>query len=152
MTSLRDSLNSSLKVALRSHDEQRKAVLRGALAALKQAEVDGQQELDEQAVQAILQKEVKAQREFEADAEKAGRHELIETAWSRIAILEEFLPQQLSRDEIAGLARVAISESGATSPRDMSAVMKILMPQVKGLSDGKAVSSVVGELLKAANA
>ncbi len=128
------------------------AKLRGALAALKQAEVDGQQELDEQAVQVILQREVKAQREFEADAEKAERHDLIETARSRITILEEFLPQQLSRDEIAGLARVAISESGATLPRDMGAVMKILMPQVKGRSDGKAVSSVVGELLKAANA
>ena len=152
MTSLQESLNSSLKEALRSRDEQRKAVLRGALAALKQAEIDGQQELDEQAVQTILQKEVKALREFEEDAEKAERPELIQIARSRIAILEEFLPQQLTRDEIAGLARAAISESGSTSPRDMGAVMKILMPQVKGRSDGKAVSAVVNELLKAANA
>ena len=152
MTSLRESLNSSLKEALRSRDEQRKAVLRGALAALKQAEVDGQQELDEQAIQAILQKEVKAQREFEADAEKAERPELVQIARSRIAILEEFLPQQLSSNEIAGLARAAISECGATSPREMGAVMKILMPQVKGRSDGKAVSGIVSELLKAANA
>ena len=152
MDDLRERLDANLKEALRAGDTVRKAVLRGALAAIKQTEVDGQQQLDAAGVAAVLQKEVKSQRETIADAERAGRSDLVAAAAARIAILEEFLPPALSRDEISALAKAAIAESGAASPRDMGAVMKLLMPRVQGRADGKLVSSVVGELLRSAGA
>jgi len=109
--------------------------------------VDTRQELTAEDAVNILQKEAKKRRESIDDAEKAGRADLAEQERMELTILEEFLPRQLSREEVASLARDAIAQTNATSANDMGKVMGVLMPKVKGLADGKLVNQVVRELL-----
>ncbi len=147
--SLRDQLTGDLKTALRSGDEARKGTLRLMLAAVKQAEIDKRPAgaLDEGEVLAAIQKEAKARREAIADAQKANRADLVAMNEAELRVIESYLPQQLTREELSGLARAAIAEAGAAGPQQMGAVMKLLTPRTKGRADGKLVSDVVRELL-----
>lgn len=145
--STKESLQDSLKDAMRAGAAIRRATLRMALAAVHNAEIERRGELEEPEVLAILQKEVKSRRETAEEARQAGRQDLAEQAEQEIAILEEFLPRPLSHEELVAMARQAISEVGATSPREMGQVMKVLMPRVKGRADGSEVSEVVHQLL-----
>ena len=144
---LKEQLSQALKDALRQKDETRKSTIRLAMAAIKNAEIDTQAELDETAILAILQKEVKSRRETIEAAELARRPDLILGAQAEIAILEGFLPQPFSTAELEKLVQAAIAATGATTPRDMGAVMKHLMPQTQGRADGKTVSQVVRQFL-----
>lgn len=143
----KEKLNQALKTAIREGDQLRKSVLRMALAAIKNAEIDKRTELDTPSMLAILQKEVKSRRETIEGAQQAGRDDLIETAQSEIAILESFLPQPLTPEELDILVKEAIAEVGASSPREMGLVMKSLMPKVQGRADGKEVSQAVRQAL-----
>jgi len=96
---------------------------------------------------AILMREAKKRRESIAEAEQAGRVDVVAEEQAELAILESYLPRQLSAEEIAALARAAISEVGATSPRDMGNVMRVLMPRLKGQAEGKLVNQIVRDLL-----
>lgn len=145
--SKKDELTQALKDALRARDNRRKSTIRLTLAAIKNAEVEANAELDESKILAIIQKGVKSRRETIEAAERANREDLITEANEEISILEEFLPQPLNREDLEKLAREAIAESGATSPREMGNVMKLLMSQVQGRADGKRVSQVVKQLL-----
>lgn len=145
--SKKDQLSQALKDALRQKDETRKSTIRLALAAIKNAEIDANAELDETAILAILQKEVKSRRETIEAAERAQRQDLLLQAQAEIAILEGFLPQPLTTTELENLVREAIAATGATTPRDMGAVMKHLMPHTQGRADGKTVSQVVRQFL-----
>jgi uncharacterized protein YqeY len=140
-------IENDFKVALRARDEVRKRTLRMVLSAIKLAEVDKGEPLEEGEVLAILQKEVKSRHESIADAEQAGRPDIITESKSEISVLEGYLPQQLTRDEIIKLANDAIAEVEATSLQDMGNVMKVLMPRVKGRADGSEVSQTVRNLL-----
>ena len=144
----REKLNQELKDAMRAGDDLKRSTLRMVLAAIKNAEIDARRDLEENQVVAIVQKELKSRRESIEDAQKAGRPDLIKTAEAEMAILETFLPEQLGEDEIRALAEEAIAETGATSPRDMGGVMKVLMPRVQGQADGKRVSTIVREVLQ----
>ena len=137
-----------MKEAMKSGDVLKRTTLRMALAAIKNREIDERAELDEPAVLALLQKEVKSRREAIVDAKSAGRDDLIEQAEAEIEILDAFLPKQLTEDEIRSLVQEAISETGAASMREMGNVMKALMPRVQGRADGKLVSGIVRELLQ----
>lgn len=141
------SLQTALKQAMVNKDAERRDVLRMTLNAITQVEVDERRALEPAEIAAILQAEVKKRRESIEEARAAGRLETAALEESRLAILEEFLPRQLTRDEIAALAREAIAQSGAQSVKDMGKVMSVLMPQVKGQADGKLVNEVVRELL-----
>jgi uncharacterized protein YqeY len=143
----KEKLSQALKDAMRARDKRRKSAIRLALAAIKNTEIDNKTELDEPDVLAIIQKEVKYRRETIEAAERADRQDLIAEANEEIAILEAFLPQPFTTEELENLARAAISEAGATSPREMGNVMKLLMLQVKGRADGKTVSQIVLQLL-----
>ena len=146
--STKTQLENDLKDAMRSGDELRKRTLRMALSAVKLAEVEKGTKLDEPAVLAILQKEIKTQREAIADAERAGRPDLVAEAVAQISQLESYLPQPLTSAEIEALARAAIDEVGATSAREMGQVMKVLMPRVQGRAEGAQVSQIVRQLLR----
>jgi hypothetical protein len=98
-------------------------------------------------VLAILQKEIKSRRESISDAQQAGRPDIVADAELEIGILEEYLPQPLSAGDLEAMARAAIEEVGATSPREMGQVMKILMPRIQGRADGAQASQIVRELL-----
>ena len=140
-------LESDLKEAIRARDDLRKRTLRMALSALKNAEIEKRGALDDIELLAILRKEVKTRRESIADAQRAGRNDLITSSEAEITVLEKYLPEPLSLEELETLARQAISEVGATSPQQMGQVMKILVPRVKGRVEGALVSQVVQKLL-----
>ncbi len=143
----REKLNQALKEALRSGDRLRKDTLRMVMAAIKQAEVDNRRSLDEAAVLAILQKQVKSRRETLEAARSANRDDLAAEAEAEIAILQDFLPEPMSADELRALAQEAIAEVGAASMRDMGRVMKTLLPRVAGRAASSEVSAVVRQLL-----
>jgi uncharacterized protein YqeY len=147
MTTTKEQLTQALKDAMRAQDDLRKRTVRMALAAIKNAEIDKQSELDEPAVHAILQKEVKARRETIEGAQQAGRDDLIMEAEAEITVLEEFLPQALTPDELEVIVRETINDVGATSMREMGAVMQAVMPKVQGRADGKEVNQIVRHLL-----
>ena len=140
-------IEKDFKDAFRAGDEVRKRTLRMVLASIKLAEVDKGKPLIEEEVSGILQKELKSRRESIADAKQAGRPDIVAEAESEISILEEYLPQQLTQDEINSLAKKAIAEVGASSPQEMGNVMKVLMPRVKGRADGSVVSQTVRKFL-----
>ncbi len=141
------NLNQALKDAMKSGDETRKRTVRMVLAAIKQVEVDKRIELDEAAVIAILQKESKTRRESLEEAKKAERQDLAAAAQAEIDILNTFLPQSMSGEELRELARQAIHETGASGPADMGKVMKAMLPKVAGRAPGDQVSAAVRELL-----
>ena len=145
---LKDQLNHTVQDAMRAGDERRKTTLRMALSAIKLAEVQKGGPLDETAVLGILQKEVKSRHEAIEDARKAQRPDLETAAQAEIAILQAFLHQPLTTEELEQMVRAAIAETGAASPRDMGKVMGLLTPRTKGRADGKAVSDLVKHMLQ----
>lgn len=145
---LKDQITTSIKDAMRAGDELRKTTLRMALSAVKLAEVQKGGPLDETNVLGIIQKEVKSRNEAIEDARKANRPDLEAAAHAEIAILQEFLPQPLTPQQLEQMVREAISETGATSPREMGKVMSLLTPRTKGRADGKVVSELVKQKLQ----
>ena len=146
--SLKSELENALKDAMRAKDDLRKGTLRLALSAVKLAEVEKRDDIDDEAVLRILQKEVKSRRESIEDAKRADRSELIDTAEAEIEILEEFLPQELSPQELESLVKEAIAEVGASGPGDMGNVMKVIMPKVAGRADGGQINQIVRDSLQ----
>lgn len=136
-------LETALKDAMKASDTMRKYTLRGALAAVKEAEVAKRGELDDAAVISILQKELKSRQEAIAEGEKASRPDLVAAAKDEAAILEGFLPAGLSAEEIEAIVSAAIAEAGASSPSDMGKVMKLVLPKVQGRADGAQISALV---------
>ncbi len=140
---IKTQLNDSLKDAMKTGDELRKRTVRMALAAIKQVEVDKRIALDDAAIIAILQKEIKNRRESLEEAQKAGRTELAADAQAEIDILSGFLPKGLTEEELFAMVDAAIAETGAATPADMGKVMKALMPRVAGRAPGDQVSAAV---------
>jgi uncharacterized protein YqeY len=148
MSHPKDLLNDALKEAMKAKDGQRRDALRLLASAIKQAEVDLRREVSAEEALDILQKEAKKRRESIAELQgSAGREEQLEAERYELALLEEFLPQQLSAEEIRALAQQAISQSGAQSAKELGKVMGLLQAQVKGRADGKLVNQIVRELL-----
>ncbi len=144
---VKDSLDQALKDAMRAKDDIAKRTLRMVRAAIKNAEINGGRPLEEGEVLQILQKEVKSRQETIAEAQKIGRSDIIEDAQAEIAVLERFLPQALSSDELEAIVRAAIAEAGAASLADMGKVMRLVMPEVQGRADGRQVNEIVRRLL-----
>ena len=140
-------LQAALKEAMINKDNLRRDVIRMLTSAIKQVEIDTRKELSADDSMNVLQKEAKKRRETIDEAEKAGRSEMAAQERRELAILEEFLPKQLSRDEIKALVKDAIAQTGVTSAKEMGKLMAVLSPKVKGLADGKLVNEVVREEL-----
>jgi hypothetical protein len=139
----KQNLESELKTAMREGDDVRKRVLRMALTELKLAEVEKQQPLEESELLAILRKEVKSRHETIDDSKKAEREDLVEAAEEEIAVLQSYLPEPLTDDELTEIVRQTIAEVEASGPQDMGEVMKALMPKIQGRADGKRASEIV---------
>jgi uncharacterized protein YqeY len=149
---LKEQLQDDLKEALRAGDEPRKRVIRMVLAAITNAEIEQAMQSDEAALDdgdivALMQKQAKQRHEIIEELEGAERPDLLSMEKEELAILEGYLPEQLSRQEIAEEARYVIEEIGASGMRDMGPVMKHLMSKLKGRADGHVVNEVVRELL-----
>jgi uncharacterized protein YqeY len=138
---------ADLKVALRARDAMRKGTIRMALAALKNARVAKNADLTEQEEIVVLSKEAKQLKDAIVEYKRGNREDLVAEASAQIEILQEYLPEELSHQEIVELAREAIVETGATVPKQMGQVMRVLMPRMRGRADGRMVSEVVRELL-----
>lgn len=146
--SVRAQIENALKDALRAGNEVRKTALRMALAAIKMAEIEKRVVLDDSAVLAVLQKEVKTRREAIEDAQRAGRADLVAAAEADIGILEEFLPKAMSAEELEALVRQVIAEIGATSMKEMRQVMQALMPRLQGRATGDQASQMARKFLQ----
>lgn len=140
-------IEDDLKQAMRKRDEVGKRTLRMLLTNLKLAEVDRMEDLDEAALLSLVQKEVKTRKETIDEAARAGRDDLIASTQAEIDMLQAYLPEPLSEEEIEAIVSAAIREVGAEQPSDMGSVMKSIMPQVHGRADGKIVSEIVRRLL-----
>ena len=145
---LRETLRADLAVAMRSGDAQRRDVIRMLLAAIQQVEVDTRSELDNDGVQDVLRKQLKQRQESIVDFEKAGRPNEVAKELAESAIIESYLPQMMSREEIELLARKVVDEMGGADVKMMGQVMSQLMPQLKGRVDGRVVNEVVRGLLQ----
>ncbi len=148
MPSLRERLRDDLKDAMRARDATRRGTIRLVEAAIKNAEIEKRGgELSEQDIQAILQRQVKQRQDSIEQYEQAGRSDLADVERAEIAVIEAYLPQQMSRVEIEAAAREAIQQTGATGPSDRGKVMGQLMPQLRGQADGATINAVVSDLL-----
>jgi uncharacterized protein YqeY len=144
----REKIDADLKAAMKERNEDRKRVLRLILAAIKLAEVEKSATLDDTGIANIIQKEIKIRREALEGAEAAHREDIIAMTNQEIAILEEFLPPQLTEEELIDIATQTANELGATSPADTGRLMKVLMPRVQGRTTGDRVSQVVRQVLQ----
>ena len=144
---LKEKLQNDLKDAMRSGDDLRKRTLRMVLSSIRLSEVEKRRELDDDEVLSIIQKEVKTRKESIEEAKHADRPDLVEATEAEIGVLDVYLPQQLSEEELETLAKEAIAEVGATNVREMGQVMKVLIPRLKGRATGQQASQVVRKLL-----
>lgn len=145
--SLKLKLENDLKQAMRTGDDLSKRTLRLCLSAIKLAEVEKRDQLDESEILSILQKQVKSRHETIDEAGAVGRDDLVQGAEAEIEILKVYLPQPLTEAELTDLVKEAIAESGVTEAQEMGKVMKVLMPRIQGRADGKAVSAAVRQQL-----
>ena len=143
-------LDNDLKQAMRAQDNISKLALRAVKTALTEASKAGSDHaLTEEQVLAVIQREAKRRREAAAEYERYGATAAAEQERAELAVLEQYLPRQLSEAEVEEIARVVIVETGATSPRDLNKVMPVMMARVAGTADGKVVSQIVRRLLGA---
>ncbi|WP_033220139.1 GatB/YqeY domain-containing protein [Kitasatospora phosalacinea] len=145
MTTLKEQLQEDLTAAIKARDELRSSTLRLTLAAVTSAEVAGQEKrvLSDDEVLQVIGKEAKKRREAAAAFEGAGRAEQAARERAEGEVLAEFLPKQLSDEELAAVVAAAVAESGASGPQGMGAVMKLVRPQVEGKADGGRVAAAV---------
>jgi uncharacterized protein len=144
---LSDRLQAAMRDAMRARDERRTQTLRMAMASAHNQKIARGRDLTDDEVVDVLTKQVKQRRESIEMYRGAGREDRAEAEEAEAAILAEFLPEQLSAEEIESLARAAISEVGATSPADMGRVMGVLSPRTRGRAEGRGVSETVRRLL-----
>lgn len=141
--SLRQRLTDEMKEAMKAKAELKLSVIRMIRSAVKNRDIEQKQELDDQGISEVVASLVKQRRESIRMFKEAARDDLVAKEEQELAILLDFLPQQLSHEEVAALVDKAIAESGAQGSRDMGKVMKALMPHVSGRADGKLVSDLV---------
>ena len=146
--SIKERLAADLKAAMKEKDIIKKDTVQMVRAAVLQKEKDGKLVLDDDGVVEVIAKEVKSRKDVLPDYEKSGRDDLIAKINQEIAILLDYLPEQLSEEELRSIVKDAITETGASSMADMGKIMAAVMPKIKGRADGKAVNALVRELLK----
>ena len=146
---LRNRLTEDMKLAMKDKEagKFKLSVIRMVRSAAKYLEIDRHKELDDNELLEVVAKEVKMRKDSLEEFRKANRPELLATLEQEIAILMEYLPEQMGEPEVRALVAQAVADAQASSPKDMGKVMAILMPKVKGRADGKLVNSLVKEML-----
>ncbi|MEX2081113.1 MAG: GatB/YqeY domain-containing protein [Dehalococcoidia bacterium] len=147
MATFKDRIQADLNEALRSGQEARKSALRVLTSSIKYAEIEARKPLDDDAIVGVIQKLLKQRRESIALFEQGGRADLVAKEQADVAVLETYLPEQASVEDIEAAARAAIAETGATSAKDMGRVMGILRQQFGTRAEGSALSDAVRKLL-----
>ena len=142
-----EQINANVKDAMRAKDKERLKILRMITATVKQIEVDERIEVDEPRMLAILDKMVKQRRGSISQYEAAGRDDLAAVEIAEVTVIQEYMPEQLSDDEIEEMIKAAIAESGATSMKEMGKVMGIIKPKAQGRADMGQLSGKIKALL-----
>ncbi len=145
---LKEKISEDMKAAMKAHEKERLAVIRMVRSAIRQMEIDGKKELDDEGVIAVISKEVKMRKDSLEEFQKGGREDLVAKTQAEIDVLLPYLPEQLSEEEITVLVKEAMEQTGASAPKDMGKVMGVLMPKVKGRADGKLVNGIVKSMLQ----
>jgi uncharacterized protein YqeY len=143
LSTLKGQIQEDVKSAMRAREQKRLTALRLITAAIKQVEVDQRIEMDDAAILAVLDKMVKQRRDSLEQYQAAGRDDLAAQEQFELDLISSYLPEALSEDELSALIKQAVADTGASSMRDMGAVMNKLREQVQGRADMKAVSSAV---------
>jgi len=146
-SALKQKLADDLKQAMKGGDKVKRSAIRLAMAAIKNAEIARQTVLEDGDILGVITKEVRQRKESIEAFKQGGRQELVAIEEAEMAVLEQYLPQQMSRDEIIAEARRVIEEVGAESIRDKGKVMPPLIAKLKGRADGREINEVVTELL-----
>jgi uncharacterized protein YqeY len=146
--SLSERLNEDMKQAMRNQEKFRLSVIRMVRSSIKNVEIDLRRSLDDNEVLDILNRELKQRKDSLQDFEKAGRDDLVDALKVELEIIAEYMPTQLTEEEITVIVKQTIQETGASTKADMGKVMGALMPKVKGRSDGKLVNQVVQQHLQ----
>ncbi len=144
---LRETIDAHTKDALKSGAKDKLSTLRMLNAALKNKQIDKRRPLTEEEVIETVRALIKQRKDSIEQFEKGGRKDLVEKETAEVAVLEVYLPQQLSRDELAAMVRDVIAQTGAAGAKDMGKVMKTLIPLVGARADGKLVSELVKNAL-----
>jgi hypothetical protein len=145
--SLKQKLNDDLRQALKDGDKRRSSVIRLIMSAVHNSEIAKRASLEDTDILGVIAKEARQRKESIEAFKQGDRQDLVAQEEAELAILNEYLPEQMSRDEIITAARKVIDEVGAQNPHDMGKVMGKLMPQLKGKAEGKVINEVVTELL-----
>jgi len=146
-SNLKQKLSDDLKQAMRSGDKVRRSVIRLLMAAISNAEIARRAALEDADILGIIAKEARQRQESIEAFKQGNRQDLVDKEEAELAILQEYLPQQMSREEIVEAARRVIEEVGAQGLGDKGKVMPKLIPQLKGRADGREINAVVTELL-----
>lgn len=147
LMSLKERLMADLKYAMKNKDKLRKDVITMVRAAIKQKEVDERVELDDSDIENIIGKQLKEKKSSIEEFKKGNREDLVEHTNQEIEILLDYLPEQLSDEELKGIIQKVIDENEITSMKDIGKLMKNVMPLIKGKADGKQVNAIAKELL-----
>ena len=144
---LKEKLLEDLKNSMKEKNELRKNVVQMVRAAILQVEKDNHLELTDEQIIEIMAKEAKKRKDSISDYEKGGRQDLVDKINEEIRVIEEYLPKQLSKDEVKQIVEEVIKEVGATSMKDMGSVMKAAKEKIGAASDGRTINEAVKELL-----
>ncbi len=147
MAELLKKLQDEMKAAMKSGDKERLSTIRMLISEIKKVQIDKKKELSDEEIVEIIQRYAKQRKESIKQYREAGREDLAEKEEKELKIVQEFLPEQFSEEEIGKIVDEAIAETGASSMKDMGKVMKIVMEKVKGRAEGSVVSSIVKKKL-----
>lgn len=145
--SIKETLASDLKEAMKEKDVIRKNTVQMIRAAVLQSEKDNLKELDENGVIEVIAKELKKRKDVLPEYEKSGREDLIADLNKEIEVLLKYLPEQLSEAELEEIVKAAIEETGAQSMKDIGKIMQNVMPKTKGRADGKMINAIIRKIL-----
>jgi uncharacterized protein YqeY len=144
---LRETILSDLKEAMKSKDPLKVDTLRLIVSEIKNREIDLHEELKDEAITSILATQIKKRKEAAEMFEKGGRTDLKEKEEKEMTIIQVYLPEQVSEEELRQRIQAVIAETGAQSPKDMGKIMKVVVPEFKGKAEGDQIRSIVTELL-----
>ena len=142
---MRDKIINDIKEAMKSQDKEKLAVLRMVKGAMQLEEINKKQELNDEDVIAVISKQIKTRKESIVEFEKGNRSDLIEKTQAEMKILEEYMPEQLSEEEVNKIIEEAIEQVNPQAPSDMGKIMGIVTPKLKGRADMSSVSKIVKE-------
>ncbi|RKP55215.1 GatB/YqeY domain-containing protein [Cohnella endophytica] len=145
---LAERLNEDMKQAMRDGNKFRLQTIRMVRASIKNQEIELRRPLDDNETLNILSRELKQRRDSQLDFERGGREDLVANVKAEIEIISEYLPRQLTEEEIKAIVVQTMQETGASSKADLGKLMGALMPKVKGIADGKLVNAIVQQSLQ----